>query len=1334
MPQGFEEKDVETALRALPVASATQEQVLDWLCLNLPARKLPTKYRNSRLSAGASSDPKSRAAAKTVKVVNRGAAQASKSPAAGGRAAPSSADEHTKSKQELQRSEDERRKALAIKAKQEKASNKDWILSYVQYESEEETDESDDEPTMWGESLPTKAKKAPKVDPATRLIQIGEELEMAMQHASKAKANGDKGGQSAAGQTIRALKNELAVLGYSESDLPQHKTEIERKSVPMRFDENDLSSLAFAAQDEKDVDRTSGQLETHSDLSTKQDGVEGGVKVEVHDDEDDEDDDILPTFDEFCAEYSGDANDNGISVASSDKITTLPTVAPDGLKLPKALLQSVCQKQVKPSGVPRYQKLEGSQHVFGYRYSVTVPISSSSQAGTKKKGGAGSVATVILKEEHRYLSDHSMDDGQAISELGPVWSTIQEAQNAVALRALFELFRDLLPVHRQLPDGYKQLWHRWEEVEKKQLDAATMAEEKARKSLIENIMGESRSPAGSAQEAVAKEKETSAVNEEDARALSTWKTITQGSAEEARRLQDRYNTTISADSYINMLMQRQKLPIWALREELLALLDTNDVIVLTGETGCGKTTQVPQYILEHMLSCGEGSRCRIVCTQPRRIAAVSVAERVATERAEKGPGNGNSLIGYHVRLDPKYSSSTRLLFCTTGILLRRLQGDPTLSAFSHVVVDEVHERTMQGDFLLIVLKRLVKQRRQWHADGKPDCPGPLKVVLMSATVDADKFARYFGDCPALFAPGRTFPVEASYLEDVYEMLQYNLSPDNPASIRAGSRHAKSSQTMMRTVAGGSNRHARLGSQRAVSDVEQVAGLTLNPHFDEEDFDKARISKGTLASLSRLNEDRIDYDILQELLIHIDEMDRQEKGTRKAEKGSLGSILVFLPGIGEIGSVEQQLQGSYHFRPSANKHLILPLHSSVSSSDQKLVFKRPPTGVRKVILCTNIAETSVTIDDVEFVVDSGRMKEQQYDASRKMSCLVETLVSRANAKQRKGRAGRVGPGKYFALYTSACHSKRMRSYQVPEIGRVPLVELCLQLKVLRFGDVRSFLEEAIEPPKPNAVQSALDTLEEVGALAPLQQVAQSQGVSIDAGEQMLTPLGIHLANFPVDVRIGKLMIYGSVFGCLSSAVTVAACLSYKSPFALSDDSEHRRQLQALTEKIFGSRQQSDHLMMLAAFDAWWNADVNHHRKRQSRQAVNSPASQSAFSVVRQYRLSEQTLILLSEMRAQFAQLLAQNGYVQLSAEDRRDRRCSWLDDRSCDWNKYSMEPSMVKAVLCAGLYPNFAQKNSENASSGLSSTAREYWSDGRSEVSSYCSVGRLSDATAEVLIW
>jgi ATP-dependent RNA helicase DHX29 len=270
--------------------------------------------------------------------------------------------------------------------------------------------------------------------------------------------------------------------------------------------------------------------------------------------------------------------------------------------------------------------------------------------------------------------------------------------------------------------------------------------------------------------------------------------------------------------------KRAALPVSQVRTALLAALSTGDCSVLSGDTGCGKTTQVPQYILEHEIEAGRGGACEVVCTQPRRLAAMSVAERVAEERAEPAPGRPGSRIGsalghlppptpcclapdllskaqmqrlvlaaafgsrraqrmqpprcrYHVRLDPAVSHDTRLTFCTTGILLRRLASDPTLASVSHVIVDEVHERSLQGDFLFALLKRLVSAR---HTSGHP-----LKIVLMSATIDLDMLSTYLGGAPTLTAQGRTFPVEQFFLEDAYKQTGYRLEADAPAALRPG---------------------------------------------------------------------------------------------------------------------------------------------------------------------------------------------------------------------------------------------------------------------------------------------------------------------------------------------------------------------------------------------------------------------------------------------------------------------------------------------------------------------------------------------------------------------
>ena len=284
-------------------------------------------------------------------------------------------------------------------------------------------------------------------------------------------------------------------------------------------------------------------------------------------------------------------------------------------------------------------------------------------------------------------------------------------------------------------------------------------------------------------------------------------------------------------------------------------------------------------------------------------------------------------------------------------------------------------------------------------------------------------------------------------------------------------------------------------------------------------------------MSRLDESVIDYDLVERLLVHADE-----------SEGS-GAFLVFLPGVGEVTNLCERLGSHPSFAPRRGKHRIVPLHSRCTPAEQREAFKVPPRGVRKIVVATNVAETSVTIPDVVVVVDTGRVKERQWDPRRGMASLEEGWVSRAAARQRAGRAGRVRPGKCFALYTSHRHEEKMRSHQVPEMHRVPLTEIVLQIKKLRVGtSAEGFLAGSIEPPNPAAVDAAVATLREVGAIS---SVPREKGRS-DEGE--LTPLGHHLATLPVDCRVAKMLVYAAVLSCLSPALTIAACLSYKSPFA------------------------------------------------------------------------------------------------------------------------------------------------------------------------------------------
>ncbi|CAI5481236.1 unnamed protein product [Closterium sp. Yama58-4] len=725
-----------------------------------------------------------------------------------------------------------------------------------------------------------------------------------------------------------------------------------------------------------------------------------------------------------------------------------------------------------------------------------------------------------------------------------------------------------------------------------------------------------------------------------------------------------------------MKRKRGELPMAAVREELLRALREGDVVVVSGETGSGKTTQVPQYIFEDAEASGKAGFCNIVCTQPRRIAAISVAERVAAERCEPpvgsggrgGGGGGAGVVGYHVRLDAVKTWYTRILFCTTGILLRRLVGDPLLSDVTHVVVDEVHERSIQGDFLLVILRDLLARRQEMRRQ-MPHLPS-FKLVLMSATLDASLFASYFSGCPVIQAQGRTFPVEMKYLEDVYESTGYKLSSDSPAALRSESHQSakvqfKSRARGSKAAAGGGSKTKQKLLKAGWGDDASLQAETVNPDYDASRY--SDYSDRTRTNLRRLDEGTIDYELLEDVVAHID------------STCSPGAILVFLPGMGEIQYLWDRLAASRQFGAPGKVEWLLPLHSSVSAAEQRQAFNSPPiesprlshpgmvawllplhssvsaakqraafnsrpSGVPKVscavlwvdsrvyvvvlatkiaetsitiddvvyvvdvwccaasyasyahtvVLATNIAETSITIDDVVYVVDVGKQKETQFDARRLhasitgsitiddvvcavdvgkqketqfdarrqketqfdattgMTSLVEAWVAKANVRQRAGRAGRVQAGRYFALFTRHRFETIMRPFQQPEIQRVPLVELCLQIKLLDLGTPAHFLSKAIEPPKEEAVRSAMKTLREVGA--------------VDEREE-LTALGTHLAALPVDVRIGKMMIYGAVMGCLSTALTIAACLSYRSPFSSSfhDRKAAARARQALVAK-------------------------------------------------------------------------------------------------------------------------------------------------------------------------
>ncbi|TSK38403.1 ATP-dependent RNA helicase DHX36 [Bagarius yarrelli] len=527
--------------------------------------------------------------------------------------------------------------------------------------------------------------------------------------------------------------------------------------------------------------------------------------------------------------------------------------------------------------------------------------------------------------------------------------------------------------------------------------------------------------------------------------------------------------------YLDMLTFREKLPSYSMKEELVKLIQANRVVVVSGETGCGKTTQVTQFILDDYIQRSMGSLCRVACTQPRRISAISVAERVAAERAES-VGEGKS-CGYQIRLQsrlPRKQGS--VLYCTTGIILQWLRSDPCLSSISHLVLDEIHERSLHSDVLLTIVKDLLRHRDD------------LKVVLMSATLNAQKFSQYFDDCPMIHIPGHTYPVKEYLLEDVLELLRFR--PPQQQDRRPRYRR------------GFINRQ-NLQPEKQEKEEEYKESW---PCFTRTLRD--RFSDSTIEALEMIDEDdKINLELIVALIRHIvlNEDD--------------GAILVFLPGWDNISSLNDLLMAEQMFKSAL-------INDALSNQ----VFKRPPPGVRKIVIATNIAETSITIDDVVYVIDGGKIKETHFDTQNNISTMTAEWVSLANAKQRKGRAGRVSPGKCYHLY-NGLRASLLEDYQLPEIQRTPLEELCLQIK------------------------NALDRNEE------------------------LTPLGVHLARLPVEPHIGKMILFGALLACLDPVLTIAASLSFKDPFSIPLGKE---KIADYKRKILSKNTKSDHLTVVNAF--------------------------------------------------------------------------------------------------------------------------------------------------------
>ncbi|KAJ4756161.1 RNA helicase family protein [Rhynchospora pubera] len=639
-----------------------------------------------------------------------------------------------------------------------------------------------------------------------------------------------------------------------------------------------------------------------------------------------------------------------------------------------------------------------------------------------------------------------------------------------------------------------------------------------------------------------------------------------------------------------MLTFRKSLPAYREKERLLSAIAHNQVIVISGETGCGKTTQLPQYVLESEIESGRGAFCNIICTQPRRISAMSVAERVSTERGE----NIGESVGYKVRLEGMRGKDTHLLFCTSGILLRKLLGDRNLNGVTHVFVDEIHERGMNEDFLLIVLKDLLSRRKD------------LRLILMSATLNAELFSNYFGDAPTIHIPGFTYPVRTHFLEDILESTGYKLTSSNQLDDYGQDKLWKTQRQLM----------PRKRKNQITSLVEDAL---KNSSFE-------CYGSRTRDSLANWNPDCIGFNLIEAVLCHICRKERP------------GAVLVFMTGWDDISCLRDQLK-AHPLLGDPNRVSLLTCHGSMATSEQKLIFERPPPNVRKIVLATNMAEASITINDIVFVVDCGKAKETTYDALNNTPCLLPSWISKASARQRRGRAGRVQPGECYHLYPR-CVYEAFNEYQLPELLRTPLNSLCLQIKSLQLDSIGKFLCAALQPPEPLAVQNAVDFLKMIGAL--------------DENEN-LTNLGKYLSMLPVDPKLGKMLIMGAVFRCLDPILTVVSGLSVRDPFLLPQD---KKDLAGTAKSRFSAKDYSDHMALVRAYEGWKDAE----------------REGSAYEYCWRNFLSAQTLQAIHTLRKQFGYILKDANLVD-------------LDARTC--NSLSHNQSLVRAIICSGLFPGIA---------------------------------------------
>ena len=576
----------------------------------------------------------------------------------------------------------------------------------------------------------------------------------------------------------------------------------------------------------------------------------------------------------------------------------------------------------------------------------------------------------------------------------------------------------------------------------------------------------------------------------------------------------------------------EELPVSARREEIAAAIAEHQVVIVAGETGSGKTTQLPKICLE----LGRGVTGMIGHTQPRRIAARSVAERIASELGT--PIGRDGVVGYQVRFTEEVGENTLVKLMTDGILLAEIQSDPQLRRYDTIIVDEAHERSLNIDFILGYLARLLPQR--------PD----LKVIITSATIDSERFAEHFGreqtgdrgqpftvPAPVIEVSGRTYPVEVRYRP---------LAPDDapPASDDAGGEPAKPAAAPRPGPAGpGELSEAELEALTSPDPAVRAAArarreairsgagpAALTPR-NQGARGKGRGRAGSAAAESGEPKDQVTG-----ILDAVDELLGEPSG----------DILIFLAGERDIRDTEAALIDHLgaRYTPDGRSRTpgaieVVPLYSRLSAAEQHRVFEAHQ--VRRIVLATNVAETSLTVPGIRYVIDPGLARISRYSNRTKVQRLPIEPVSRASANQRAGRCGRVADGIAIRLYSQADFEARPE-YTEPEILRTSLASVILQMAALGLGAVEDF--PFLDAPDSRQVRSGLQLLTEIGAIEPAGAVSARSDDAPEQGRRgpRLTEIGRRLARLPIDPRLGRMLLEAGELGCVGEVMVIVAALS------------------------------------------------------------------------------------------------------------------------------------------------------------------------------------------------